>query len=281
MKKGFIIIALLLSIMVSALGNNGNGRPRWISEVPVASNNTFEYKVIVIHASNSSEARALVPREITHYVETSHNVHITSVSKIASESNNGNLSEQTSFNMMAVVEGDPVNVVVKIIDEYQETEKGRDVYYFLCAVGNPKASSVRFDKVQVTDKYGAKGLWRSAIVPGWGQMYKGSTGKGIAILGAEVVALGGVVAFESMRSSYVTKMHKQPQFAQQYASKAANCKNIRNGFIAGAAAIYVYNLIDTVAASGSRWIKTKSGGLAFYPTATNESIGFALSYSFN
>ena len=133
MKKGFIIIALLLSIMVSAFGNNGNGRPRWISEVPVASNNTFEYKVIVIHASNSSEARALVPREITHYVETSHNVHITSVSKIASESNNGNLSEQTSFNMMAVVEGDPVNVVVKIIDEYQETDKGRDVYYFLCA----------------------------------------------------------------------------------------------------------------------------------------------------
>jgi hypothetical protein len=108
----------------------------------------------------------------------------------------------------------------------------------------------------------------------------GRSGKGSAILGAEVVALGGVVAFESMRASYVTKMHKQPQFAQQYASKATNCKNIRNGFIAGAAAVYVYNLIDAVAAPGSRWIKTKSGGLAFYPTATNESIGFALSYSF-
>lgn len=280
MKKGSFIIALLLLIVVSAFGNNGSGRPRWISEVPVASNNTFEYKVIVVHASSISEARALVPREMTHYVETSHNVQITSVSKIASENVNGNVSEQTNFNMMALVEGDPVKVVVKIIDEYQETDKGQDVYYFLCALGNPKASSVRFDKVQVTDKYGAKGLWRSAIVPGWGQMYKGSTGKGIAILGAEVVALGGVVAFESMRSSYVTKMHKQPQFAQQYASKATNCKNIRNGFIAGAVAIYVYNLIDAVAAPGSRWIKTKGSGLAFYPTATNESIGFALSYSF-
>lgn len=279
MKRSVILPLLLLTLM-SAFGSNTKGRPRWITDVPVASNNTFEYKVIVVNASNISEARALVPREMSHYVETSHNVQITSVSKIASENVNGNVSGQTNFNMMAVVEDDPVNVVVKIIDEYQETDNGRDTYYFLCALGNPKASSVRFDRVQVTDKYGVKGFWRSAICPGWGQMYKGSTGKGVAILGAEVVAVGGIVALEGMRSSYVTKAKKQPRYAQQYYAKASNCKNIRNGFIAGAAAIYVYNLIDAVAAPGSRWIKIKDNGLALYPTATNESIGFALSYSF-
>ena len=280
MKKGFLAIALLLSVMVSAFGSNSGGRPRWITDVPVASNNTFEYKVIVIHASNSSEARALVPREMTHYVETSHNVQITSVSKIDSENINGNVSDHTSFNMMAVVEGDPVNIVVKIIDEYYEGNGSQTACYFLCAVGNPKASKINFDKVQITDKYGVRGLWRSAICPGWGQIYKGSKGKGIAILGAEVVALGGVVAFESMRSSYVTKAKTQPQFAQKYYARATNCKNIRNGFIAGAAAVYVYNLIDAIAAPGSRWVKTQSSGFAFYPTVTNESVGLAFSYSF-
>ncbi len=280
MKQGIALFAFLVLAMACVFGNNDGRRPRWLSEVPVASNSTFEYKVVTVYAQTPSEAKGLVPREITHYIETTQKVQITSVSKISSENQNGNVSEETSFNMMAVVEGDPVNVVVKIIDEYQEAIDGRGVFYFLCAVGNPKASSVNFDKVQITDKYGAKGLWRSAILPGWGQMYKGSTGKGIAILGAEVVAVGGIVAFESMRSSYVAKMHTQPHYAQQYASKASNCKNIRNGFIAGAAAVYVYNIIDAIAAPGARWLKTTNGELSFYPSVTTDGVGLSVAYHF-
>ena len=280
MKKEIALFTMLLLAIGFAYGNNGGRKPSWLSEVPVASNNTFEYKVIVIHASNSSEARALVPREITHYVETTQKVQITSVSKISSETHHGNVSGETSFNMMALVEGDPVNVVVKIIDEYYETDGKLPAYYFLCAVGNTKAKTVVFDKVQITDKYGTKGLWRSAICPGWGQMYKGSKGKGIAILGAEALAVGGMVAFEGMRSSYVTKMHQQPQFAQRYAAKATNCKNIRNGIAAAAAAIYVYNLIDAVAAPGARWLKTTGNGFAFYPSVMDDGMGLTVAYSF-
>ena len=281
MKRGIVLLFAFLVLAIACVyGNNDGRRPRWLSEVPVASNGTFEYKVVTVYAQTPSEAKGLVPQEITHYVETTQKVQITSVSKISSEIYNGDVSEETSFNMMAIVEGDPVNVVVKIIDEYQEAKDGQGIFYFLCAVGNPKASAVNFDKVQITDKYGAKGFWRSAILPGWGQMYKGSTGKGIAILGAEVVAVGGIVAFESMRASYVTKIHTQPQFAQQYASKASNCKNIRNGFIAGAAAVYVYNLIDAIAAPGARWLKTTNGELSFYPSATIDGMWVTLTYHF-
>ena len=280
MKKGIALLVFIIMAISFVYGENGGRKPRWLSEVPVASNATFEYKVITVYAQTISEAKGLVPREITHYIETTQKVQITSVSKISSESQNGDVSEQTSFNMMAIVEGDPVNVVVKIIDEYHEAMDKQGIFYFLCAVGNPKAPSVNFDRVQITDKYGVKGLWRSAILPGWGQMYKGSTGKGIAILGAEVVAVGGIVAFESMRSSYVAKIHTQPQFAQHYASKASNCKNIRNGFIAGAAAVYVFNLIDAIAASGARWLKTTNGELSFYPTATADGMGLTVAYHF-
>lgn len=280
MKKGVALLAFLVLAMTCVYGNNDGKRPRWLSEVPVASNNTFEYKVVTVYAQTPSEAKGLVPREITHYIETTQKVQITSVSKISSENQNGNVSEETSFNMMAVVEGDPVNVVVKIIDEYQEAKDGQGVFYFLCAVGNPKASSVNFDKVQITDKYGAKGLWRSAILPGWGQMYKGSTGKGIAILGTEVVAVGGIVAMESMRSSYVKKAKTQPQFAQKYYSKASNCRNISYGFMVAAGAIYVYNIIDAIAAPGARWLKTTNGELSFYPSVTADGMGLTVAYQF-
>ena len=280
MKKEFTLITLLLLAINIVNGNSAGIPPRWLSEAPVASNKTFEYKVIIIEASSRSEARGLVPQELTYFLETTKKVQISSVSKESLETINGDVTEQTSFSMKAVVEVNPVTVVAKIIDEYHETGSGRGTYYFLCAVGNPNASSVVFDKMQLTDKYGAKGLWRSAIVPGWGQMYKGSKGKGIAILGAEAVAVGGIVALESMRSSYVTKIHQQPQYAQQYASKATNCKNIRNGFIAAAAAIYAYNLIDAIAAPGARWLKTSSNGFAFYPNLSDDYVGMTISYQF-
>ncbi len=284
MKRASILAAVLcfmtLLLPLSIKASEKDGRPRWITQPPVASNNTFEFRVISIDAHSFSEARGMVPQEITHYLETSKSVKMASSSTAKVVSHGNDVTEKSSFEMMAVVEGEPVTVVAKIIDEYYEPGRNMGNYFFLVAVGNPKASSVNFDRVQVTDKYGASGLWRSAVCPGWGQMYKGSQTKGVAILGAQVAALGGVVAFEGMRSSYVTKAQKNPRFAQQYYAKASNCKNIRNGFIAGAAAVYVYNLIDAVAASGTRYVKTSRNKLAFYPTITTESTGFAMTYNF-
>lgn len=269
-----------MALFLSLTASGKDGRPRWITQPPVASNNTFEYKVIAIDANAVSEARGLVPKEITHYLETTKSVKIASASSEKVVSTGADVTEQTSFEMKAVVEGEPVTVVAKIIDEYYEPGRNLGTYYFLVAVGNPKVSSVNFDKVRITDKYGAQGLWRSAICPGWGQMYKGSQAKGLAILCAQVATLGGVVAFEGMRSGYVAKAKAQPRYAQQYYAKASNRKNIRNGFIAGAAAVYVYNLIDAVAASGTRYVKTSKNKLAFYPSLTPESMGFAVAFNF-
>lgn len=283
MKKSIVMITAMLLLLASlspfdASASGGNKRPRWISQPPVASNNTFEYKVIYVDAKSISEARGMMTTELSNYLETTKKVKVASTSSIKKEGYDNNYTEQSTFEMKAVVEGDPVTVTAKIIDEYYEPGPYLGNYYFLVAVGNPKSSSVNFDRVQITDKYGASGLWRSAICPGWGQIYKGSQAKGFAILGAEVAAIGGIVAFESMRSSYVSKARHQPSYMQQYMAKANNCRNISYGFMAGAAAIYVYNLIDAIASPGLRYVKTK--GLAFYPSITPESTGFAVAYHF-
>lgn len=285
MKKSFVLFTALLLLSASlfpadASASGGKGRPRWITQPPVASNNTFEYRVVFVDAKSISEARNMLSLELSNYLETTKNVKIATASGIKKEGDNGQYNEQSTFEMKAVIEGEPVTVTAKIIDEYYEPGPYMGNYYFLVAVGNPKASSVNFDRTQITDKYGASGLWRSAICPGWGQMYKGSQTKGFVILGAEVAAIGGIVAFESMRSSYVSKAKHQPSYMQQYMAKANNCRNISYGFIAGAAAVYVYNLIDAIAAPGLRYVKTSKSGLAFYPTISPEATGIAVAYRF-
>ena len=52
-------------------------------------------------------------------------------------------------------------------------------------------------------------------------------------------------------------MKEQPRHAQTYNSKADNWESGRNICIGAAAALYVYNLIDAVAAKGARRVTVR------------------------
>ena len=85
-----------------------------------------------------------------------------------------------------------MSVRLAVIDEYLAD----DGVYFLCTVPDPNNPKVMYDDFELTTQYGAQGLWRSAIVPGWGQFHKGSYLKGGLILGGTAVLIGGIVAAE-------------------------------------------------------------------------------------
>ena len=48
------------------------------------------------------------------------------------------------------------------------------------------------------------------------------------------------------------KIHARCRKIRSYADKRDNCANVRNGFIAGAAVLYVWNVIDGIAAKGKK-----------------------------
>ena len=92
---------------------------------------------------------------------------------------------------------------------------------------------------------------------------------------------GGIIASESLRSSYVKKMHEQPKHQQTYNTKADNWENVRNVCIGAAAALYVYNLIDAIVMNGrKRAVVHKPVQFAMYPSAGEcNGISFALNFS--
>ena len=57
-------------------------------------------------------------------------------------------------------------------------------------------------------------------------------------------------------------------------------QNVRNGFIAGAAAIYLWNVIDGVVAKGKRHVEIGSAQMSFSPYASPESAGIGLCINF-
>lgn len=121
------------------------------------------------------------------------------------------------------------------------------------------------------------------FVPGMAQLHKGSTGKGLFFILGESACVGGIVAMECSRASYDSKMRSTHDAGKirYYANKRGNCANIRNGFIAGAAILYVWNVIDGIAAKGKKngWALGEVR-MRMAPYASPQSGGFAMAINF-
>lgn len=121
------------------------------------------------------------------------------------------------------------------------------------------------------------------FVPGMAQLHKGSTGKGLFFIIGEATCVGGIVATECIRSSYDSKIKSTHDAGKirSYADKRDNCANVRNGFIAGAAVLYVWNVIDGIAAKGKKkGIVIGDAQLRIAPYASPQSGGIALAVRF-
>lgn len=171
---------------------------------------------------------------------------------------------------------DYLEVKSRVIDEYVERIGGGYSVSLLVQVArNPMYS---FEPVDVTDQYSAGAR---IVFPGWAQIYKGQTVKGLVML-AGVVGCGiGALVCENTRSDYKNKMKEQPEFAQTYNTKANNNETARNICIGAAGAFYLWSLIDGIASKGKRRVFVgKTSSLSFSPIAMPDAAGLAFTYNF-
>lgn len=176
------------------------------------------------------------------------------------------------------VKADEITVNKKEIDRYKERlASGEYCVYLLVQIAkNPQLTC---EPVRVTEKYAFS---PRVLIPGMAQIHKGQTTRGTLFIVGEVAAIGGIVAFEGLRSSYESKINKthNANERQDYISKTDNMRNIRNGFIAGAAAIYVWNVIDGIVSKGKKHVVVGGNNVAFVPYADPMSQGLLLSVTF-
>lgn len=259
-------------------------RPAWLAnKTPRTSNSTFHYQITEGEHQNLEDARHSCLLNLSTYIKRKHHISEQAVAEISLDQVDGRSAESESYHFSYDIRGERVTVNSVKYDEYWEYvlyPDGRRIYRCYTLYGVADTAAPSFDRLSFSRKYGARGFARSLIVPGWGQLYKGNKTKGACILGGEVVLIGGIIAAENLRASYVKKMREQPKHLDTYNTKADNWENIRNVCIGGAAALYVYNLIDAMVANGRKRSRThKEVRMALYPTA-GDFNGVTLAYRF-
>ena len=182
---------------------------------------------------------------------------------------------RTSYRLSFVVNGKPTEVTAQLVDEYSEYWDNVDTFdydlsqlFAISAIG----SAPSFDSFDLTRRYPVKAAILS-VVPGLGQIYKGQAGKGYAIIGAEAVLAGGAVftALEARR--YGRLASDNPGMAESYDKKASAYRTMRNGCLAAAGGVYIYNLVDAAFANGARRVVVSrpdgsAAEFAFAPVVT-------------
>lgn len=285
-----VLISLLFAVSDALYAQTAKKlKPKWITETPRPTNSTYRFYVTYVdNGETVNGARMLSKSELYKLVEKAESITVTEdfETKSLQQTSQRGVNERTNeiYSMQIQSEGEDVSLHYIKLDEYWcESYDGgmlRLEFYTLYAVACPNVVP-QFDGFYFTDKYGASAMVRS-LVPGWGQIYKGSAVKGYSILGGEAACVAGIIWCENQRASYYKKMKEQPKFAQTYNTKSDNWENGRNVCIGAAAALYVYNLIDAVAAKGARRVvvKRNSANMTFVPMIDNESAGLSFIWKF-
>lgn len=268
-----MIIQMLLCFSVAAsaqMKSSDKFRPQWMKHPPVPTNMTFTYENVYSEASTLDMARE---KNLSLLISgTGLENGVVVVSSYTTDEDlsqtwiNGKLSERLDYTSKThtKAESKAVSLHIKEIAEYWE----RDTYGNYCltklyAKSNVNSAPV-FDDLYLTSNYGGHSLWRSMLVPGWGQMHKGAYVKGSVILGGTIALAGGIIFTENMRQSCLMQMsqtHSAPVI-KQLSANMTNWSVGRNVCIGAVAALYAYNLVDAVVAPGARRVVVTPGYMA-------------------
>lgn len=264
MKRIFLVIfSCIISLnFANAQKNKGSEMPTWANGFFKEAGNSY-IEVVSAEGYSIEEARNKAAQNVV--VRRSYATGIQSSVKIE----NGTI---------IVTGSDNLTVKSRVIDECVE-KLPMGMYRVKLLTQTAKNPMYKLESVSFTDKYKFS---PRVFVPGMAQIYKGSVLKGSLFIGGEVVALGGVVAFECLRVSYKSKINRthNASIRQSYINSTSNMQNVRNGFIAGSVAVYVWNVVDGIVAKGKPHVEVGPAMVNIYPYASPESAGVGFCMNF-
>lgn len=254
MKRLTILMLALLGFAYAEAQQVGGKRPEWVNGYFRDLPNSY----IEVSKANGTD-RNLARDKAARLVVERRNM-----------ASGGEYNVHVSGQTVEVNGDGTLTVKSRVLDEYAEHRGSGDweVYLLVQTAKNP---SFDFEPVSVTDEYPFSAR---CLVPGMQQLHKGQKTKGVMFIVGEVACVGGIVVAESMRASYEKKKSSTHNASNRmtYSNNADTWGNIRNGFIAAAAAVYVWNIIDALTSKGVRHVET----FALAPFATPDSFGLAL-----
>lgn len=289
-KRSIAVFAalLLLTPLIQArhiVDKSDKIRPHWMERTDdiYRYNYSYEYRCI---ADEGRSLQSLIDNRLINfalYMQQTNKIDGTVDRNVLSTNINGELNTQTIYKIAYRTQTSVKEFDCKYIDMYWELDSDGTYHLYSLFAVSIYGIEPQFDTYTLSTHYKpSEGLVRS-LVPGWGQIYKGSKVKGGLIIAGEALGIGGIVASYSMKASYEKLMQEDPKHIKDYSMSADMWQNIGYGCIAFTAAIYIYNLIDAAVAPGARRVIVlpRQQSMLLIPSVSLDgTVGLAMKYNF-
>ena len=227
--------------------------PTWLREPPTG---TYYAYYSGIGSSSLSLADAKEQAIANVLSEIIMGGKITAQSQITTyqqQSTLGNLSKVTR-EIQQTGKSTVIRGLQKEEDYWEALKKGSETtyrYWILMRQQKPEYSGLEFT---IKQGYGFEPVWRSILVPGWGQIKKGETSKGIRILGAETVLISTFLISQNLSSDYSRKASLERDADRRTFYNQMSNRSYAVGLVSGimAGVGYFYNVFDAGTGQGAK-----------------------------
>ncbi len=245
---------LFLFCSVCAISLTASERPRWIAETPSGYIHDF-YVGVGRSSASESEARNVALADALHRIVQSGTIMLQSSQVIKTQSiekfkDGQSLSVDAIDNVVNDIRIIGESKTVKgLHEEEYYTEEHDGMFTVWSLVKIPKKNPKLYE---TPSKFSP--VWRSVLLPSWGQFYKGESTKGYFIAGGTAILVSSGFIFSNLKiTAESDAKNSRTQVLRDYYNDQSNTyNNISLACFIAVAAVYVYNVVDAVTTEGEK-----------------------------
>ena len=266
--------------------NNSAGKLPWVIGSLPENSTKFNYKVIEGQSTNLSDAKKSTISTLAFELGTESGVKISSetISNIQEQISNNESSFDSDFKETIKIAQKGFEVSFSKVDEYYELIKANDgsLYYRVWILYSIGTKSRNTPKINYTTYYGWDAGLKSAIIPGWGQLFKKNKKKGVIFMAGAAGSLGFYLYSQNKYKYNINRLEESSSLdiKLEYSSRADKFNSYKNISLGAAAVVWIWSIVDAVSTDGAPKYTQRNFNFDVV-SGNNQEIALSFKYNFN
>ena len=261
MKKYLIVPIYLIFIIINLnaikiIDSSANQRPIWLKETPKGK--IFNYYSGISSSKNTlDEAKNLAISDVLSEIIMQNEITVEGAITTFEEDSELELISRITKEIKLKGSSTSIKGLEKE-EEYWETiqTKTNILYRYWILMKTPKKQYLNypFSANELEQTYGATPIIKSSLIPGWGQIHKKETKKGILFLSGFAVTLTSAFITHNISNSYEqdAKNANGADWITYYNDLSDQYYLISMASFILSGAIYGYNVFDAISSKGAK-----------------------------
>jgi len=261
-KSGLEIILIFVGVLYSntvaqnIVNSSSDNKPSWLNAPPTGI--FFNYYSGMSSSKRSlDEAKELAVSDALSEIIIQNEIYVESNITTFEKETETELFSRITKEIKVKGKSEAIKGLQKEEEYWEVVKTGGGLiyhYYILMKIPKPQYANHIFSSSELKQTYGLTPIFKSVFIPGWGQIHKNETKKGVLILSGFAVTIASGIITQNISSSYEkdAKSADGKDWIKYYNDLSNQYYLVSMSAYVLASVIYGYNLLDVISSRGDK-----------------------------